>query len=599
MKQDRKKNGLRHHSSQRGALMFITPMLLLLIVLFGALMLDGARLYAMREAMQSQVNAAATAAASAAQGCGGASVTLASIRQRALVAARAQGFSEPDTALQVQPGVIVAGGDKVLSFQPVSDLSRSNGVAVTYQKEVPVSGLLPGLLGTITLSAKAAARKELIATLSAAGSTAVLGGTQQTANVLNVLLGAILNNGTPFSIDPTNYASLAKTTARLGTVLDTLGVDSLGELLSTDVLAGDLLAALQGALGSRENSEDTLYEAGEALDQLIGAAGVDTVKLSDVIDIVGTTRIPENSRLPVYDTVIALVLNLVQGAVIEGALPKTSINIPNVASIKLDLFVGKAPTVVVGPARTDASGQWITHFQAADISLQLVSKLNVLGLIKVQLPLAVRAGGGTGALVWASCAAGRDNSVTVGVDVQGQTARIATGHIDADGDLIPSEISLSVLDNGLPGGISLAEITANLDVTLGGGSEQVQLSYALANGKPSAVYTEGGLSDADFDSLELTVDLLATDEECNNLLGCLLDGLGDVLSGLVEGITDLIGLEDLIKETVSGLIKSLGTTLIDPLLNGLGVSLGTTKIEITGASQSHVQLLQYCGPHGC
>jgi len=579
---------------QRGALTVITPLLMLLVILLGAMALDGARLFSLRKEMQSQVNAAATAAADAAQACGGEFVALQDINDRALIAAQEQGFSGDASALVVQPGVIESDDEKVLSFEPVTDLRRSNGVAVTYEREEPISVLLPeSIFGSVTMSVGAAARKELIGTLSAAGSTAVVGGTQQTANLLNVLLGAILNGGTPFNIDPTQFASLAETTVKLGDVLDGVGVDTVEELLSTDVLVGNLLGALDSAA-------DPLAGVGGAMDQLIAGTGVETVKLADVIDIVGSAEIPENSRLPLYDTVMALALNLVEGTLIEGALPDTQINIPGVTETKIELFVGKAPSVVVGPARIGEDGEWETRFHAPDVGLTISSDLNILNLLTVRLPLAVQAGGGTGELVWARCARGTgSNLVTVGIDVDSQAARIATGQINGMGVLEQEEVDLSVLKNLLPGSITLANITADLDLTVGGGQERVELSYTLDEDNPSSVFTEGGLSSADFSNLDINVELLEEEEECSGLLGCLLSGIGDVLSGIVEGITSLLGLEQLIQETVEGLVEALGTTLIDPLLNAIGISLGTTKVEITGADQNNVQLLEYCGPDGC
>ena len=578
---------------QRGALTVITPLLMLLVILLGAMALDGAHLFSLRKEMQSQVNAAATAAADAAQACGGEFITLQDMKDRALIAAQAQGFSSDAGTLVVQPGVIESDDGKVLSFEPVTDLRRSNGVAVTYEREAPISLLLPeNTFGTVTMSVGAAARKELIGTLSAAGSTAVVGGTQQTANLLNVLLGAILNGGTPFNIDPTQFSSLAQTTVKLGDVLDGVGVDTVEELLSTDVLVGSLLGALDSAA-------DPLAGVGGAMDQLISGVGVETVKLADVIDIVGSGEIPENSRLPLYDTVMALALNLVEGTLIEGALPDTQINIPGVTETKIELFVGKAPSVVVGPARIGEDGEWETRFHAPDVGLTISSDLNILDLLTVRLPLAVQAGGGTGELVWARCARGTgSNLVTVGIDVESQAARIATGQIDGSGFLQQEPVELTVLGD-LPGGLTVASITADLDLTVGGGQERVELSYTLDEDNPSSVFTEGGLSDADFSSLNIDVELLEEEDECSWFLDCLLDDVGDVLSGIIEGITTLLGLEQLIQTTIEGLVEALGTTLIDPLLNAIGISLGTTKVEITGADQNNVQLLEYCGPEGC
>ncbi|HAM76528.1 MAG TPA: hypothetical protein DCQ09_13035, partial [Alcanivorax sp.] len=91
---------------QRGALLFITPIIMIAVILLGVLALDGARLYSLRQEMQSQVNAAATAAADGTQTCGGATVNMGNIRARALAAARTQGFDGADDELIVEPGVI-------------------------------------------------------------------------------------------------------------------------------------------------------------------------------------------------------------------------------------------------------------------------------------------------------------------------------------------------------------------------------------------------------------------------------------------------------------------------------------------------------------
>ena len=127
---------------QRGALTVITPLLMLLVILLGVMALDGARLFSLRKEMQSQVNAAATAAADAAQACGGEFVALQDINNRALIAAQQQGFSGDASSLVVQPGVIESDDEKVLSFEPVTDLRRSNGVAVTYEREAPILSLI-------------------------------------------------------------------------------------------------------------------------------------------------------------------------------------------------------------------------------------------------------------------------------------------------------------------------------------------------------------------------------------------------------------------------------------------------------------------------
>ncbi|QJX02500.1 Tad domain-containing protein [Alcanivorax sp. IO_7] len=59
---------------QRGALTFITPMIMVTIILLGALAMDGARLYSLKREMQSIANTAATIAVNDMQTCSGNSI---------------------------------------------------------------------------------------------------------------------------------------------------------------------------------------------------------------------------------------------------------------------------------------------------------------------------------------------------------------------------------------------------------------------------------------------------------------------------------------------------------------------------------------------
>ena len=197
---------------QQGALTVITPLLLLIIVILSVMALDGARLYMLRGEMQAQVNVAAQAAAAEAQSCGGQFISTPVIQARALAAAQSQGFSGEDGSLQVQVGLIEDADDSdVLSFRPVNFVEESNAVLVTYTRSEPISLLLPeSTFGTLEMSVNAAARREVIATLSAGGSTATVG-----SGILGGLLGAVL--GDPgFVLDPTSLDSLRNTTVEVG-----------------------------------------------------------------------------------------------------------------------------------------------------------------------------------------------------------------------------------------------------------------------------------------------------------------------------------------------------------------------------------------------
>ena len=330
---------------QRGALSVITPLLLLIVIALTVMALDGARLYSLRSDMQAQVNVAAQAAAGAAQACGGQAPSTALVQQRALAAAVAQGFEGSDQDLNVQLGVIAdASSSGVGAFEPVNLIERSNAVLVSYTRTEPISMLLPkSVFGGISLSVNAAVRKEVVATVSAAGGTVGLGGD---ATLLGSLLGVVLNQP-GFSLDPTDLNSLENATVQLGDLLTATGVNDLVDLLGLD--ASELAAAI------RDVGTATAPVA-DLLDSIVTAQGIETIKVGDIISVVENASVPSSSEFPVYDLVISLVLNLAEqqqagaGGLLSLPLNINNLSVPliaNINTVDLGLNVGEPPTVAV------------------------------------------------------------------------------------------------------------------------------------------------------------------------------------------------------------------------------------------------------------
>ena len=571
---------------QRGALTVITPLLMLLVILLGAMALDGARLFSLRKEMQSQVNAAATAAADAAQACGGRMISLSDMRQRALAAARAQGFEGGDDELIITPGLLedVDENGGVI-FQAADFIDQTNAVLVSYQRDVKISLLLPeDIFGTVSVNVNAAVRKEAVVTMSAAGSTAVVGG-----GLLGALLGAILGDS-DYTLDPTSLSSLANTTVQLGELLNALGVNDVAGLLP---LSGqDLANALSAISGAAT-------PLGRMLDSVASTAGIETIKVGDILSVVGESEVPPNSEFPIYDVVISLVLNIVQSqqpgedGLLSLPLNISNLNIPLLADIQtvdLALHVGEPPTVALGPARRGQDGEWVTRFYAPDITLVLVADarlLNVdlldvvsLNLASVKVPLAVAVGGGKGELVAADCARGRINDAEVTVDLHRQVARVATGSVNSLGDLEQEDIdtrvgTLKLL--GVPLLDPAIRLRAGLDVFIPGEEKTVTFDprYPLycsrAQGCERRLWEDDG---AGLDGLNLDVDVKEV-----RLLG--LD-----LEFLLTPVTNL--LEDLLNGVVSSLLKAI----VNPLLQTLGIGLGGMSVTVSGVDQSNIQMVE-------
>lgn len=582
-----------NYRRQQGALTVITPLLLVIVVILSVMALDGARLYMLRGEMQAQVNVAAQAGASATQSCGGQAPATATVMQRALAAARAQGYAGTDDSLLIQTGLIDSSDeDNILTFQSVNFIEQSNAVLVSYTRSEPISILLPeSVFGTLDITVNAASRKEVSATVSAAGSTAGLGGDE---SLLGSLLGVVL--GQPgFSLDPTSLDSLENATVQLGDLLSALAVDDLTELLGLDA---DQLASAIADVGG------VAAPVASLLDGIASSQGIETIKVSDIIEVVEATSVPEDSEFPVYDLVISLVLNLAeqqqagQGGVLGLPLNINDLNIPliaNIDTVDLGLHVGEPPTLAIGPARQDADGNWRTQFYAPDVTLQLrataeILPINILGLLQfsladLEIPLAVNAGGGRGYLVAADCAAGASNSVEFTVELEREVARIVTGSLDSDGELQPSPLDADVgrvrLLFGLLSVDPLLHVDAELDGTVPGVEETVVLDprYDLycdpLDGCAEVGYEDlgSGLSGLD---LGLTVNA--------SLLEGTLGGipLGQVLNPVV----------DLIEDLLSDVVVSLGDALINPLLRTLGVGLGGISVNVSAANQDAIQVIE-------
>ena len=586
---------------QRGALSVITPLLLLIVITLTVMALDGARLYSLRSDMQAQVNVAAQAAAGAAQACGGQAPSTALVQQRALAAAVAQGFEGSDQDLNVQLGVIAdADSSGVVAFESVDHIARSNAVLVSYTRNEPISMLLPqSVFGGISLSVNAAVRKEVVATVSAAGGTVGVGGD---ATLLGSLLGVVLNQP-GFSLDPTDLNSLENATVQLGDLLTATGVNDLVDLLDLD--ASELAAAI------RDVGTATAPVA-DLLDGIVTAQGIDTIKVGDIISVVENASVPASSEFPVYDLVISLVLNLAEqqqagaGGLLSLPLNINNLSVPliaNINTVDLGLNVGEPPTVAVGPARQDEDGEWVTRFYAPDVTLQLSAQVELLpinlgpllslSLADLTVPLAVNAGGGEGQLISADCARGTSNSVEFGVNLEREVARIVTGRLTAAGELQPERLEanvgrLSLLSGLLPPIEGILYLNAEVDGEVPGIEETVFLDPRY-------------------------------DLYCDPIEGCdqsQYNDLGDGLSGLDLEITvheasllrssfGLINLTPLLKpildpvlELLSDVISSLAEGLINPLLRTLGVGLGGISVNVSAANQDGIQLIENIAVEG-
>lgn len=564
---------------QSGAMIVITPIVISAIVLFTALALDGARLFSLRADMQSQVNAAATAAADASQACGGENISLATMTGRALAAAQAQGFDGDASELVIQPGVVEpsASDPNNLVFRAVADIAQSNATRVSLSRDEPISRLLPsGVLGDVTLDVNAAARKEVIASISAAGSTATVD-----EGLLGVLLEGITQEP---SLNITDFDSLGDTLFSVGDLLGALGVGSLEDALLNST-ADDLAAAIVALAGATS-------PVGEVADALLGNAT--SISVSEVLSVLEGAQVPDSAQVRAYDLLISIALNILESSAdrVEVDLSTLPLGLgaalPGVIdpdTITVDIFVENAPSVAIGPARQDENGEWLTAFDEADVSIRVMvdAALGVplLAEANLTLPLVVKLGGGSGALQGADCARGMNNSVDFFINLEPQAVSLGSGDASdsaADGDFDTGGdvgVQVEVL------GFSAVEVYASLATTIGNiNGEITQLEgYELycPEGEVclmTAATEGGGLAG-------LSVDLELSDD--TSLLGL---PLGALLAPVVNDVlSPLLGL-------VASAVSPLLEYLVDPLAQALGLKIGGMQVEIQEATQSGSQLIE-------
>lgn len=579
---------MRHH--QRGAYSF----LFLVILIAGGLLVfalaaDGARLYAQQRILQQQADAIALAAAQDAQACGGWDVSVGRVLQNASAAAARVGFQGALTTDNVRLGVMES-VDQRLRFVPVADVQRSNAVYVALTEEHPRSLLLPGrLVGSTTVRATAAAKKELIASISAIGSTAVVGGTQDNANLLGAVLGGLLGSPGSFSLTPTDLQSLSSTLISVGDLLAATGVATVADLLLLD---GEYLALALRGLASG------LTPATEILDALLGNAGIDTIQLADVIEIVGDTQVPLESNFPLYDLLIGLVLNVAEGQVFNFPVTGLNLGIPGVAVVEADLSlaINDAPAIVTGPARQDASGVWLTRVESPDINLGLDVTVSLgsfagLALGNIRIPIVVQTGVGDASLLAARCAEGMSNAVEFRLDARSSVARLRTAVIDEQTGVTvqePINTAVGTIFVPLVGTVTILNVSADVNADVQGDRRLLDYEAELVGGRPEEKGPHTGYGEPQY--VGAGAQGLATQVQVQV---SVLQGIGSTLLSTILGIL-MIGVNALLNGVTSlldNVISALLGNLISPLLGALGADLGEAAFELVDAQQSRPQLI--------
>ncbi len=547
----RAKERVRGPASQRGAIGVMTAFLLVGLVVVVTLALDAGRLYLEQRRLQ---QAADLAAVSTAASCDalfqGEACRSGELRQAAIAAAADNGVVVGADVVQGEATLAVIQGS--LDDQGVFDdeAGLANAVSVVLNRQVASSLLanLGELLGDevedqVMLQAIGVARRTAVVTLSAGTSLLALDTSEST--LLDALLGELIGGSLDLTV--------------LGAD-DGVGLDvSLGEVLGVETLDVDLDEGLAQSFAQTLNEPLDLHTLGNRLASVLDLAGGTPVlgdapgesfTLGELLAIDTSGEVSVNSlleaRIPIRD-------------LLEGALMLTTSKQQNgvslglsdlsplvaglglgLADIALELDVISPPSIAVGPPGPSVaslasdcapSNCYRSVARNAQLGVALDLELNVLGLIGVKASTRVTGADGKAAI----------------------------------GSLAPADEALA---------LTLAARRELLEVT-----QSVEGTGLLGLGSVSQTVRSGGAGDA--------TRLIRWPAQ----KGAEFDDQGgSQLTGVLSGLLSNLGLSALLNETLT----DVNTTLLEPLLEGLGIGVNTLEVRVLAVDAGGVESLTAC-----
>ncbi|MCT8470192.1 pilus assembly protein TadG-related protein [Chromohalobacter canadensis] len=620
--------------AQRGAIGLLAMGVLGLVILCLVLALDVGRLYYEKAKLQKQADTAAMEAAAALAKPPDERGTLCDVAENNL--ARSEGGNASLTLLQRgtvgvnEKGInVFTDSDQESCDDAASNEESSDAVKVTVSETVPTSLIvnLARLFSaskaeeTSTLSASSVARRTPVAALAMGTQLLSVDGNKALLAPVLSALGA-----KNLDLDLVGYQGLAQTQVTLlelareleGADID-LSAASLDELLNTTVTVSELADASLHILRSGGNDDALvglqpangaigLGDVITALENFTGGLpgkkkGV-PVRLGDLLAV--DVESPQRESALFAGVGLG---NLLSGALLAANqqsgihIDNLDANIGELAALSLDLDIIEPPQIAVGPVGCEAyagseCNEWRSEAKTAQLELDLDTAVDVIGLVTLDVGLDLDAASARGGIE--SVGPSGDQQYDVGV---GARSALVEGTIDAELSLLPAFddiLSLSLENNSnnkATQPIIYAE-TPYYD-TLDAWPSQTTLHF-----NEGITSISGQLSSL-VAGLDINLSLLDDeDEACSNPLSCLLDGIEDVLSPVIDAVNKLL---DTTLETVGDLELALATRLgevldsvlaplIDPLLNALGLSLNGLDAEVLGVGYGKVELIRVGDP---
>jgi len=550
----------RYWRSRRGAVVYITAILLPVIFGMGAMAVDLGSIFLQSRQLQGDADLATLAAAN----------NLGDAQAAANATANANGFHYPVQAA-VTLGTYTPNGSVAVSQRFTTGGSANNAAKVTLTTKADLffgASILGASTVNISRTATAAVAQEAAFSLGS-GLLSVNGGIE------NALLSAL--TGSTVSLQAVDYNSLASANVdllqysqQLQTDLKLTGV-SYNNVLSSQVTTAQALTAMGQVLSTNGNDE-----AATAINTIAAAAGTATLPLNQLIDLGpygnqdhasgGSGAGVAVNALQMMSAILQLANGSRQVQLNLGA------NVPGVAQT----------TVYVATGQRMSSSPWITVTDANTVVLstaqtriyinaQLAPALNLLGVSSVDVPVYVEVASAEAKLSSLTCPTA-STAENVTLSVAPSVGEVAVGTVDT--------IQLSNFTNELsitPDTLLSAPVpvTAYAVTCLGG------VTPCQANAPSEWTPTSSDWQSVSFSASEIaagTVKQVSTTNlataTITSLFGSLQLNVGGI--GVSSAVVDPI-VQPLLTAAAPGLDSTLNS-----LENLLGVGLGNGYATVNG-----------------
>lgn len=457
-----------------------------------------------------------------------------------------------------------------------------NAAQVTLSQNVPYFFSV----GQRTLTATAIAKNTAIVSFSLGSGLASVNN-----GLLNQLLGALLGNSNPLSLDLVSYQGLANTTIRLSDLMASVGVGTVSQLLTTQL---SLSRFFDAVITAGNQNGLTGVSAGTVLapNTLVLGPGLSNTAISignssstpgvlQLLSGVGNDQSALNTQLNVLD----LLMTAAQIANSQNATTvSTNLGLPEVAGLQGPVNVGltlkiiQPPVIAIGPAGTDASGNWLTSAKTGQVSLGLNVVTSVVGAINMTIPIGLIAAGANAHLEAAHCPVPRSGlSADFGGQVTPVSLCIASGSATA-----ASSVSNCVSP------VTPAPLV-QVQIPLLGGTTTVASLSATINPQAASNWTP----DPTTVMVGQTVRVSGTSGFFGSILNSNLSQvqLTVASSSIVSAVLSTLGITRTLLATTLGLVGQTLDTVLTPLLSALGIQLGYADIKVLSVNCDAVELV--------